>query len=214
MFQIDDAMRNDIRRAVGDLEKSTSGELVCVVTRSSARYLLFPLLWAALVALALPALNPLLKLANQHGFTVTFAVQSLSFLMLAALFLLTPLRLAVTPKSVLMDNCRRSAREQFFAQKLHETKKRAGLLLFVSVDERYVELLADTGINDLVRAGEWSGIIDAFAADIRAGQVHTGFLTAIRSCKAILAKHMPETRKTSNELSDNLVELPDSGFIS
>jgi putative membrane protein len=214
MLNIDDKMRAEIRQAVEDLEKSTSGELVCVVAPSSARYVLFPLLWAALGALLLPVLNPILELMKVQDFAVTFTVQSLFFLGLAALFLFTPLKWKVIPGSVLVGNCHRAACEQFFMQKLHETKKRAGVLLFVSVGERYVELLADKGISDLVDAGEWGGIIDVFAGDIREGRVHDGFLKAINACKAILARHLPEVRNDVNELTDNLVELPEAEFIS
>lgn len=214
MLNIDDKMRAEIRQAVEDLEKNTSGELVCVVAPSSARYILFPLLWAALGALLLPVLNPILELMKVQDFAVTFTVQSIFFLGLAALFLFTPLKWRIIPSTVLVGNCHRAACEQFFMQKLHETKKRAGVLLFVSVGERYVELLADKGINELVDPGEWGGIIDIFAGDIREGKVHDGFLKAINACKDILAKRLPEVRNDINELSDSLVELPEAEFIS
>ena len=98
-FIVTDAMRADIRKAVEELEKVTTGEMVCVVTQSSARYVLFPLLWAALISLLLPLANPLL-FTGAEGFTVTFAEQSGLFVILAALFVLTPLRHKVTPPGV------------------------------------------------------------------------------------------------------------------
>jgi putative membrane protein len=214
MALVNDAMRGDIRKAVEELEKTTSGELVCVVAQSSARYLMFPLFWAALASLLLPIANPIAAKMGHIEPVVTFPVQSLVFVVLAGLFALTPLRLALTPRAIRAGNCRRSAFEQFFVRKLHETTKRTGVLLYVSVDERYVELIADKGINDKVLPDAWNAIIAALVADIRDGKVHEGFVKAVGACKAVLASHFPESRRDINELPDALVELPQADFIS
>ena len=216
-FTVTDAMRADIKKAVEELEKVTTGEMVCVVTQSSARYVLFPLLWAALAALLLPLANPLFFTdadGFSEGFSITFAEQSWTFVILAALFVLSPLRHKVTPPGVCITNCRRYAFEQFFAHKLNETNKRSGVMLFVSLDEKYVELLADKGINDKVEPAEWDKIIDDFIADVRTGKVHEGYIKAVKACETVLVRHFPEVSNDVNELSDQLVELPKAEFLS
>ena len=40
---------------------------------------------------------------------------------------------------------------QFFAQGLDRTEQRTGVLIFASVAERYAEIVADAGANDLLR---------------------------------------------------------------
>jgi putative membrane protein len=212
-MQVTDKMRADIRNAVKDLEKSTSGEMVCVIAQESARYVFFPLLWATGFALVLPLLNPAFALAGMPP-PVTFPLQGVAFLALAAALLYTPLKYYVTPERVKDGQCHRAAFEQFFGRGLHETGKRTGVLLFVSVAERHAQIIADTGINSKVRDGEWKSIIDALTADIRNEKVHEGFLAAISSCRDILASHFPEKRKPVNELEDRLVELPRATFIS
>lgn len=207
-FNVTDDMRREIRLAVEALEKTTTGEMVCVVVQSSARYVLFPLLWAAVIALVLPVAN----IAAGHA--VTFGIQSMAFIALAALFLLTPLRVAVTPRGLRLTNCRRHAFEQFFALKMNETNKRSGVMLFISVAERHVEIIADKGINDKVLSDEWTRIVDAVVNDVRAGKVQDAFLNAIRACGAVLVQHFPEVRNDVNELDDNLVELPAAKFLS
>lgn len=206
---VTDNMRFDVRQAVRDLETATSGEMVCVVAQSSARYVLFPVIWAALIALMLPVLNNFLPRAP-----ISFGIQTGVFIGLALLFLATRFRIWLTPKDVREANCRRAAFEQFFRLKLHKTGQGTGVLLFVSVDEHYVELLADQGINDKVLPNEWDGVVDAFIVHIRAGKVHDGFVEAVKSCKHILAKHFPIAEGDKNELTDGLVELPESPFLS
>lgn len=212
-FKVTDAMRADIKKAIEELERNTTGEMVCVITEASARYVMFPLLWAALIALLLPLVNPFLD-AGPDGFTVTFAEQSGAFVLLSALFVATPLRHKVTPPGVCITNCRRYAFEQFFVHKLNETKKRLGVMLFVSLDERYVELIADKGISDKVKPEDWSKIVDDFIADVRSGKVHDGYLKAVRACQDILKANFPDVPDDINELGDSLVELPRAEFLS
>ncbi len=207
-FNVTDDMRREIRTAVEALEKTTTGEMVCVVAQSSARYVLFPLLWAALIALLLPVAN--VMAAN----SVTFGMQTVVFILLAVLFLATPLRVTLTPRGLRLTNCRRHAFEQFFALKMNETNKRSGVMLFISVAERHVEIIADKGINDKVLPDEWVRIVDAVVSDVRANKVQDGFLNAIRACGTVLVQHFPEVRNDVNELDDNLVELPAATFLS
>jgi len=212
-FKVTDEMRADIKKAVEELERNTTGEMVCVITESSARYVMFPLLWAAIGALLMPLANPIFDSGNS-GLSVTFAEQSTVFVLMSALFILTPLRHKLTPPGVCITNCRRYAFEQFFVHKLNETKKRLGVMLFVSLDERYVELIADKGISDEVKPEEWAKIIDDFIADVKSGKVHEGYIKAVRACQDILKTHFPDVPDDINELSDTLVELPRAEFLS
>ncbi len=207
-FKVTDDMRREIRVAVEALEKTTTGEMVCVVAQSSARYVLFPLLWASLIALVLPVMN--IAAIN----TVTFGIQTIAFIVLSALFLLTPLKVTVTPRGLRLTNCRRHAFEQFFALKMNETNKRSGVMLFISLAEHHVEIIADKGINDKVLPDEWVRIVDAVVSDVRALKVQDAFLNAIRACGTVLVQHFPEVRNDVNELDDNLVELPPAPFLS
>ncbi len=207
-FKVTDDMRRDIRVAVEALEKNTTGEMVCVVAQSSARYVLFPLVWASMIALVLPVVN--IAAVN----TISFGIQSIAFIALAAVFLLTPLRVAITPRGLRLTNCRRHAFEQFFALKMNETNKRSGVMLFISLAERHVEIIADKGINDKVLPNEWVRIVDTVVADVQADKVQDAFLNAIRACGTVLVQHFPETRNDVNELDDNLVELPAASFLS
>lgn len=208
-FDVTDNMRADIKKAVEELERSTTGEMVCVITRSSARYILFPILWASLIALLLPLAN---LFTPEH--MIGYAEQTGAFILLVTLLGATSLCHKVTPPGICVTNCRRFAFEQFFIQKLNETKKRSGVMLFVSLDEKYVELLADKGISDKVESATWDKIVDDFIGDVRAGKVHEGYLKAIAACQEILKTHFPDVPDDINELGDNLIELPRAEFIS
>jgi putative membrane protein len=99
------------------------------------------------------------------------------------------------------------AQEQFFQQNLHHTNERTGLLLFVSIAEHYVEIIADKGINDVVHAGVWDEVVTDFIEQVKAGQVTTGFLHAVKTCGDVLAEHFPGSHENQNELPNHLIEI-------
>jgi putative membrane protein len=197
--------RRDIAQAIAAVEAKTRGELVTVVARAADDYAYVPLLWAALLALAIPGvilLSGATALAA-HAYTV----QVIAFLALAILFSLPPVKLRLVPRALRHARAHRLAVEQFFAQNLHHTAERTGVLIFVSVAERYVEILADEGIHQRMPAGAWDQIVTDFTAQVRAGRIAAGFLQAIDACGARLIEHFPARAGDRNELPDRLIEL-------
>ena len=209
-----------ISTAIRKVESRTSGELVTVIVRSSDAYRYIPLLWASLIALSLPALVYLLWLwlgwlgehanwGQEHPYNMAYlhVIQIAIFVLLVPLFLWQPLKMRLIPRSVKHLRASRFAYEQFFAQGLHLTKQRNGILIYVSVAERFVEILADKGINDRVEAGCWDKIVNRFIVEVREQRIADGFVSAIESCGEVLARHFPDTADDTDELPNHLVEI-------
>lgn len=197
----DDKQR--ISDAIRAIEARTNGELVTVITRESANYSHIPLLWAALIALLLPA--PLLF--TGLGTAQIFELQWGAFIMVALLLQIGPLKMVVTPPAVKRAYARRLAREQFFAQGLHRTRERSGVLIFVSLAEHYVEIIADEGINARLATDVWEQAVADFVREVKAGRVGQGFLKAVADCGATLIAHFPRQDGDINELPNHLIEL-------
>lgn len=193
-----------IATAVEEAENKTRGEFVTVIAQAADDYTAPSIMLAALLALILPGPFLLLDIGDPHWL---YVAQLVCFMALSLLFLLTPLRYHLVPRAVKHRRARRLAREQFMAQGVNRTKERAGLLLFVCVAERYVEILADAGINAKVEKTAWQDIVDEFINHVKSEQVATGFVTAIEQCTDILAEHFPGQKQDSNELPDRLVEV-------
>ncbi|MCG6899057.1 MAG: TPM domain-containing protein [Gammaproteobacteria bacterium] len=199
------ADKQRISDAIAAIERQTSGELVTVITRSSDDYRYIPYLWAALLALLLPgilSLDPALVPAKLH-----YLLQICIFLGASVLFKWPPLKIRLIPPGIKKLRAHRLALEQFFVQNLHSTPGRTGILLFVSVAEHYVEIIADKGINDVVSEHDWKDIVEQFVVQVKDKRVVDGFLTAIFACGTLLAAHFPATAENTNELPNHLVEL-------
>jgi putative membrane protein len=113
----------------------------------------------------------------------------------------------LVPASVKKSRAHRRAVEQFLAQNMHTTQGRTGVLIFVSVAERYAEILADSGINALVPKSEWQAIVDDLTRQIGGGRAADGFVSAVTAVGKHLAKHFPPGSADRNELPDHLIIL-------
>jgi putative membrane protein len=193
-----------ISEAITSAERTTSGEIVAVIAEQSSRYQHIPFMWAALLALIVPW--PLIHFTWMNV-QLIFLIQLFVFLALLALAWHPKVRMALVPKSIANANARRRASEQFIAQNLHTTAGRTGVLLFVSVAEQRVEIIADAGIDARVPKGTWQAIVNEFTRAIGEGRAVDGFVRAIEQIGAHLSEHFPPGSIDPNELPDHLIVL-------
>jgi len=198
-----------IRAAVGEAEARTSGEIVPYVVDESDDYSNAAWKGAALGAL----LAPLVALAV-HRWTSIWGIPLAYWIALPALVggavgyllaLVPPVRRWMAGDELLEARARRRAAVAFLEQEVFHTGDRTGILLFVSLFERRVVLLADSGINQKVEQGQWKEITRRLAGEIRRGRTGPAMVEAIRACGELLARHKVEIRADDrNELSDEL----------
>ncbi|MBS0268584.1 MAG: TPM domain-containing protein [Proteobacteria bacterium] len=193
-----------ISAAITEAERNTSGEIVAVLAEQSSRYQHIPFMWAGLLALVIPW--PLIYYTWMPVQWI-FLIQLLVFLAFLALAWHPRVRTSLVPKAILNANTRRRASEQFLAQNLHTTEGRTGVLIFVSLAEKRVEVIADSGIDALVQQGTWQKIVDELTADIGAGRAVDGFERAIKNIGDLLATHFPPGDADPNVLPDHLIVL-------
>jgi len=190
-----------ISAAIQAAEQRTSGQIVCVLVRSSSDYVHIPLLWASVLSLCLPW--PLIFF-TQWSVQRIFLLQIALFLVIAVLaFLSMPLRLALVPRPVQRARAHHTALEQFLLRGITRTKNRTGVLIFVSLAEHYARIIADEGIAGKVHHSEWQAAIDGLTARMREDQIAAGFIAAIERCGDVLATHAPPDG-SSNQLPDRL----------
>jgi putative membrane protein len=200
-----DDEKTRIEQAVKEAEKRTSGEFVTVLAARSDDYLYIPTLAAAGIVLLLS--GAVLLLPTAPRIDLFYTGQVIAFIVLALAFRWPPLTMALVPRSVKEERARRHAHQLFLDLGLSSTKERTGVLLFVSVAEHYVEIIADRGVQAHVNPDVWDKIIADFTTKVRAGQVTDGFIAAIAACTEAMAEHHPWQPGNVNELPNRLVEI-------
>mgnify|MGYP001403239272 CR=1 FL=1 len=202
MTLINKQQQTKVQQAIELAEKNTDAELVTVLAGESDDYYFIPTMWAALISLVTPAVLFQTNLwLNQ---TDILWIQLIEFIALAFVFRWRPLKHLLVPKRVRFARAALVAKEQFLAQGLHHTQGETGVLIFVSEAERYAEILADRGINNLVPDDAWDNILNQLLAQIKANNTESGLIEAIKACGDLLAEHVPATHD-KNELPNHLV---------
>jgi putative membrane protein len=203
---ISDADRKRIADAIRTAESKTSGEIFCVLANNAGSYRLVPIAWAAAIALIVPL--PLIVLTDWAAQTI-YTIQLIAFVLVSVGLSRASVRFFVTPRRMRRERAHAAAMRQFWAHGMHKTQQRTGVLIFAAVAERYVEIIADAGINAKVSQDVWDAAVASLVSAIKAGRPGDGFVAAIEQCGAVLAQHFPIEPGSVNpdELPDRLVEI-------
>jgi putative membrane protein len=193
--------RDRITSAIHAAEAKTSGEIVCVLARTSSNMKALPIFLAALAALALPWA---LVLFTAMPIYRMLSLQAVLFIVLTAILLLPRVRVALLPRKARRAVAHRAAMEQFAIRDLARKKERSAILIFVSLAERYARIIADDGIAARVPQSQWQAAINALAAHMRDGHIADGFVTAIELCGKELAEHFPRSDTSRDQLPDRI----------
>lgn len=102
---------------------------------------------------------------------------------------------------------RQRAAEIFAAERVWDTEENSGILIYVLLADRRVEILADRGIAARVPQVEWDAICRGMEQAFRAGQWRRGALQAVAQAGELLATHFPAGASNPNELPDQPLML-------
>jgi putative membrane protein len=193
-----------ISEAITRAERKTCGEIVVVVAIASDGYRSFGVLWAALLALAVPM--PLI-FATKWPVEIIYLLQLAVFFVCIVLFQWEGLRYALVPKAVKRARAHQRAVEQFLVQNMHTTEGRTGVLIYASFAERFAEVIADEGIYRKVPPSTWEDVVGELTNHLASGSTTEGFIRAIERCGKILAKHFLPGMANKNELPNHLIML-------
>ena len=223
-FPLSEADRDRVTAAVTAAEAGTDGEIVTIITQRSDEYRDTAWIWgiaAVLLLGAIVALWPWIIDAKLALFIDPWGKEpssGLRFLMLLALQAVVlvlvqlglgyrRLRIALTPPPTKWRRVARRANLCFKVAADQRTAQRVGILLYLSLDERRAEIVADQAIHGAVPAERWGEAMAALLDAVRDGRPADGLVDAIGRIGAIIGEHFPKTVGDLNELPDRLIEL-------
>lgn len=102
---------------------------------------------------------------------------------------------------------RQRAEDVFSQLRVWDTQHDSGVLIYVQLVDRRIEIVADRGIAAKVEQTEWDAICRAMEKVFREGRFAEGALLAIGRITALLARHFPPRGRNRNELPDKPVVL-------
>lgn len=198
---------DQISEIVAEAEKKTVGEIVpVIVSKSSAVGHVKWILTAFMTVVFIILEN--FYLHNHWDAKSTWA-PPFAFL----LFYFVSIYLAkiawfqrvLTPNEDEIAQVHARAELEFYRSQVKKTSRGTGILIFVSVMERRVVVLADEGIAVHYPPETWDEVVKMMVSEFKQGQVFSGFEKAIRRCGEILNSKLPATHHDSNELANALI---------
>lgn len=196
----DTAARTALTKCIREIEKRTDAELVLVVRARSQSYAAANYLFGALLAFG--GLNFLLfSPFDFHQIWVPIDIALLFVLGTYVSSRSNAIRRWLTRKGVRNKAARAGAAAMFYEAGIANTKAELGVLVYLSLLERRLELIADRGILKAVPALEWNQAL--FELHQAGKQPRSETLKAgLEKLGLLLAQYVPASAENPNELPD------------
>jgi putative membrane protein len=202
-----------IEAAVARAEEGSSGSIFCVLAGEVSGYSEIPIAWASAVALVVPplilafAMGPLITAITAGGWTVAegaaltgqlgialsgyAALQVVLFALTAAAASYPPVRRFLTPAFLKRHRVKRAAFHHFTAAHAHAADSETGVLLFIALVDRQVQVLADAALHAKAGDAVWQAAARAVQEGMRSPDPTAGIERAIDICGEALKAHFP-----------------------
>jgi uncharacterized membrane protein len=105
------------------------------------------------------------------------------------------------------QSTRERAIDVFSQLRIWDTESNNGVLIYVLLAERSVEIIADRGIHVLTGSAPWAAICRDMELAFSKSEFLSGTLTGIASIANVIGQHFPAQEKRINELPDAPVVL-------
>jgi len=198
--EFDQAASEALAQAVRDIEKDTDAEIVIVVRGRSGSYRHADYLFGALFAF-LGLLFVLFSPFDFHTYWVPFDVAAL---FAAGAFVSSrsdSIRRRLTTEKFRAKAARAGAAAMFYEAGIANTHAENGLLVYLSLLERQLEVIADRGILKAVEPLKWNHAVFELKQIAEKPRSET-FIKGLRDLGTLLAQALPPTGENPNELAD------------
>jgi uncharacterized membrane protein YgcG len=105
------------------------------------------------------------------------------------------------------QSARERALDIFSRLRIWDTAHNNGVLIYLLLADRRVEIVADRGIDEKVGASGWEKICRDMEAEFKAGHFEAGIIKGIEAVSRNLAAHFPPDAHPRNELPDKPVVI-------
>lgn len=104
-------------------------------------------------------------------------------------------------------SARTRAHDVFAQLRVWDTEHNSGVLIYLQLIDRRVEIVADRGIARKVEQSQWNAICRAMEHAFKQGRFEEGVLAAIGTITELLVQNFPPVGDNPNELPDRPVVL-------
>ncbi len=116
---------------------------------------------------------------------------------------------ALTPLHIINGMAPRARALDVFAHlRVWDTEHNNGVLIYVQLADRDVEIVADRGFQGRVSPAEWEAVCRLMEEHFRAGRFEAGAIAGVDAIGNLLARHFPLNLKTAAQSHNQLPDRP------
>ena len=212
----DESRQPEIVACIERLENKTSAEIVCAVADESGRYdraeSIIGLVFALLFFVAAPAVRLWLSPSGdwfQPSLSVGWQTLSLVVGFVIGSVIASywhGLRRLVTSEKEMAEEANRAACVVFSKASVGSAGNRCGLLLYLSLFERRVVVMADEAVRSALSDERIQQLCNLAVVEIKAGRIETVFETLMSEVEETLVEKLPCDRELdANELENHIL---------
>src|SRR5213075_416260 len=198
--KFDKAAGDAIGATIREIEAKTNAEIVVAVRGRSGPYRNADYIFGAIVTF-LGLMFVLFSPFDFHTYWIPF---ELIGLFVAGAFVSSRgdwIRRWLTTQKFRAKAARTGAAAMFYEAGIANTSAENGLLIYLSLLERQMEVIADRGILKAVPALKWNHAVFELKRVAQNADADK-LISALREIEVLLAEHMPATGENPNELAD------------
>jgi putative membrane protein len=198
--KFDEAAQLSLTDCVKKIETTTDAEFVLTVRARSGSYRHADYLGGALLAFA----GLLFLLFSPFDFHQYWVAVDVALLFALGAFVASrsnSIRRLLTTEKFRSQAVRAGAAAMFYEAGIANTRAEMGVLIYLSILERRLEVIADRGILKGVNALEWNQVVFELHQAGRKAQPQP-LLSELENLGALLTRHLPATGENPNELPD------------
>lgn len=202
--------RDKIKKTVQEVEKTTSGEVVPMVVSRSYHYpmsdVIGGIVFSLPVSLILTYFIGAWLWIGHYNLWLFLGFLTVLFIVCHWMTKHIPWlkRLFISDREI-EEEVEEAAVTAFFHEGLYRTRDETGILIFISVFEHRVWVLADRGINEKVKQGQWNEIVEIIVEGIKKRNQADAIRRAIEDAGKILTGHFPVKADDKDELNNLIV---------
>lgn len=217
---LNEANMDHIKKAIQEAEEKSSGEIAVAAIDESDDYSFYEL-FASLIGgiLVFAAFLPFSPSVAGWidslfwDFSILYVLIFYGLLLalcMTALFLvfnIPALDRFIIPRRARSEAVYRRALQCFIESGVYATKENNGVLIFISLLEHEVRIIADSGLLRKIDPQILDALAKDLAAGIKTGDLFEVLIKTIDECGRILAEEFPSAEKPENQLADGMFLL-------
>lgn len=198
-----------IQTAIAHAELKTSAEIVPLIIRKSSTIQHVPILLFTVALLCCFGVGVEIWPPEETNFFELYMIVSIIF-SLGFAFIVAKFDFAQRWLTSDFDKSHQVANRaelEFYRCGVTATRDATGVLIFISLMERRVEIVADRAISQVIENKVWEELVATLIGEIKKGQLVQGLLSCIESCGHALNTSFPIKDNDINELKNHPILL-------